>query len=418
MEHRTKTSSRFRPAPRSYMGKALHKCSERRPPRRDAETWAAAFMTAIDDPAVPAALVHRIAATDIRLRERIPAHAAHIVRSSAAAAGVGVAEWVRMATRGGGLLTVSADKIAELRKELEALTGDAGWGRVVKTRPELLSFAPGKLSRYMKEQPKAVGVTAALWRTWVIRWPALLAHAPATLTTRIDAQRDVLQLSAPAYHKLLGREPLLLTVSAERFAVLLATLGASWGVPPDVLRQLVVKSPKLLRSGSPQRMDDNVTMLAKGLGVERSDVIRAVLSFPALAYQAPARIVADAHRVADAIGVARAEFIDAVLRVPSLMVRRRQMWRGKLRLIRRIARALGEELRAVDVLRRFPTAMTYGTGRLMQRYVIAKLGFWSYNWQNLLTLSDRRARARLEAHFAAHPEHTAIRAGLQKRGLL
>jgi hypothetical protein len=60
-----------------------------------------------------------------------------------------------------------------------------------------------------------------------------------------------------------------------------------------------------------------------------------------------------------------------------------------------IAAALGHDVTAADVLRMFPTALTYGEDRLLSRYVIARLGFWTWTWTRLLALPAARTTAAL-----------------------
>jgi hypothetical protein len=62
--------------------------------------------------------------------------------------------------------------------------------------------------------------------------------------------------------------------------------------------------------------------------------------------------------------------------------------------------------------------MTYGKDRLLQCYVIARLGVWNWNWSTLLTYSDAKARKILGEYFKQHREHAGLRRSLQRRGLL
>jgi hypothetical protein len=56
--------------------------------------------------------------------------------------------------------------------------------------------------------------------------------------------------------------------------------------------------------------------------------------------------------------------------------------------------------------------------RLLQRYVIARLGLWTWNWSTPLTFKDEKARQLLKGYFAAHPEQEDLRAALGHRELL
>ena len=63
-----------------------------------------------------------------------------------------------------------------------------------------------------------------------------------------------------------------------------------------------------------------------------------------------------------------------------------------MRLIVRIGRTLGVPLTAKDILEAFPSALTYSRERLLQRYVMARLGLWNWNWTALLTLRNDLAK--------------------------
>ena len=89
-----------------------------------------------------------------------------------------------------------------------------------------------------------------------------------------------------------------------------------------------------------------------------------------------------------------------------------------MRMVQRIGGVLGVELSGADVLEELPTAMTYSLARLLQRYVVAQLGLWPWNWPTLLTCSDQKIRARLRTYFRAHPQRSDLRAALERRKLL
>ncbi len=118
------------------------------------------------------------------------------------------------------------------------------------------------------------------------------------------------------------------------------------------------------------------------------------------------------------LGVNKKVLVAAVLRSPTLLLRKMDGWSRRMRLVIRIARALGTETSSDDVLKMFPAAMTYASGRLLQRYVIARLGLWTWNWMALLSLPDLKARALLNNYFEEHAKRAPLRKALQGRGLL
>ena len=140
--------------------------------------------------------------------------------------------------------------------------------------------------------------------------------------------------------------------------------------------------------------------------------------FTPLAYQNPERLIAVVKDAASSFGIEPESMAIAMLRAPSLMARRQTNTAKRMRLVMRIARVLGADVTAAIVFEKFPTALTYGEDRLLQRYVMARLGLGGANWANLLTVGDRVAREKLADYFAAHSEKFGLKAALEKRGLL
>jgi hypothetical protein len=165
-------------------------------------------------------------------------------------------------------------------------------------------------------------------------------------------------------------------------------------------------------------MNKNLDKLARGLSCEKAGLLRAVKSFPALAYQKPDRLLRALKTGAAALGVSQSTLAEAVLRSPSLLARRTEGWARRMRLVIRIARALGVATSAEKVLKISPAAMTYGWERLLQRYVMARCGLWTWNWSTLLALSDAKARERLRGYFAEQEDHGLLKRDLERRGLL
>jgi hypothetical protein len=191
-----------------------------------------------------------------------------------------------------------------------------------------------------------------------------------------------------------------------------------WGFGNQEARELISKSPKLARSSAVATMDRNLEALARGLGVEKDRIVGAVRRFPPLAYQNPERIVHSLDVGSVALGVRREALVEAVLRAPSLVARRLEGWGVRMRLVRRVSRALKVDVTAEDVLAQLPAAMTYSQSRLLQRYVVARLGLWTWNWSALLTAKDERVQELLTAYFARHPERSALQVALVRRNLL
>ena len=214
------------------------------------------------------------------------------------------------------------------------------------------------------------------------------------------------------------REPRLIASDPENVASSLALLVTCWSIDTAAAAVFVVKEPKVAVSGRIRTMDANITKLAQKLGADKNSVVGAVLKFAPLAYQKPERLLAAVETGAAALGVPRETLVQAFLRSPALWIRRQEGWPLLLRFVLRIARALGAPLTAEQVLSKLPTALIYSRRRLLQRYVMARLGLWTWNWTALLTLSDARARSILEAYFCKHAEAGRCRDALARRGML
>jgi hypothetical protein len=397
--------------------------ADRPPPKRSPERWAREFVKALKlqtGVSLRLADVTRVAARNKRLRERIPASVVRIVEGSAKAAGLSVGEWVRLAGRHLVDLSRQAKDVRRGLDELkEALgIGDAEARRLVKMQPMLLCYAQGGIARRMAVLRKATGLGAGESRRCAKRSPDVLTIKPATLGAHVRDQRRVLNLSLSDYAKVLMREPRLLmrgTGTIERF---LGGMVKEWGIPRKEALALFIKAPKLGISGLAGTMNNNLGVLARGLGCEKAELVKAVKSFPMLAYQKPERLLRAIQAGSAAVGVNKKVLAKAVLRSPSLLARRMEGWSPRMRLVKRIARALGVEATAEYVLTVFPAAMTYGWERLLQRYAMARLGLATKNWCLMLTLPDAKARERLRGYFSEHPDREGLRRALARRSLV
>ncbi len=191
-----------------------------------------------------------------------------------------------------------------------------------------------------------------------------------------------------------------------------------WGLKRGEARQLVLKAPKILAFGLVETMDSNLQKLADGFACDKAKLVAAAKMFPPLAYQNPERLIEALKHGAVQLGVPRDTLAAALLRSPSLMARRPEGWRLRMRFVIRIARALGTEITAGEVLEKFPQALTYGPDRLLQRYAMARLGIWTMNWTARLTLPDARARILLEEHFRQRGDTSGMRQALARRKVL
>ncbi len=400
--------------------KIKNKGRARRAPIRSPRAWAHEFIALLHEPSgVSSEMIEAIAAKDIRLRERLPSSVIATSCASANAANISITDWLKMAHRCAGLMVIQEKKVRRQIHEIERalIVGPAEARRHIQAQPMLLGYGKGVLQQRMTAMQRTTGLPSGVWHHCVRRQPGLLTRKPAAFVRLVRGHRRVLGLTTAEYCKLVVREPRLLACSPDHIDALIREMIARWGFCRDEARALILRAPKLARGGNMATMDRNVGALARGFGVEKARVVAALRLFPPLAYQKPEHLLRRLEAGAVALGVQQETLFQAVLRSPSLSVRRTEVWGTRMRLIRRIARALAADLSADDVLAKLPSAMTYSRERLMQRYVVARLGLWTWNWTALLTVKDENARRLLDAYFIKHPERLELRAALAKRGL-
>ena len=395
----------------------------RSPPKRTPEVWAREFLAAFEPDirtAVPVALIVRASARDFRLRERAPASMASIAKESAACAGVPVDVWLRMSCLYTGLFQQTKKRVRQRLGELEKLfkISRTEAVRLLRHNPVLVCFAEGGLQKRMSATRRIAGVPVIRWRACVRRCPGILSSTPAAFEKKIKAQQQTLGLTASQYREFILRDPRVLNSSAKAIETLKRGLMRLWGLSPDEIAKLIGRTPGLVRSGPPETLDKNLDALACGLGVSKDQVIHAVKLFTPLAWQKPERLLTVCENAASVLAVSRAVMAKTVLRSPSLLARRTDRLGLRMRWLKRIARACGSALSTEDVLEKFPTGLTYAEGRLLQRYVIARLGLATSNWTLLLTTSNVRAQARLREYLIQHPERSRLQRSLERRGLL
>ena len=165
-------------------------------------------------------------------------------------------------------------------------------------------------------------------------------------------------------------------------------------------------------------MDSNLDKLAAAFAVDKLHLVAAVKRFPPLAYQEPDRLIEAADTLAGILGASRSEVIEAAIRNPSILMRKPGGYARRMRLVLRIAHHFGANETKTGILGFFPAALTYGYDRLLQRYAVARLGLWTWDWSTLLTFSDEKIRERLRDYFTGRPEQKGLRRALERRSLL
>jgi hypothetical protein len=392
------------------------------PPPRGADAWARDAFQALK---LEGNRSLRKGLTDLaelndRLRDRPPASFAKMLQGSAKAVSLPVGDWLRLRLRWPETLPFREKTVRRRLTEVsKAFAVDAAAAmHIVQKEPLLLGYRNGSLVARSESIRRAAGFSPAEWPAFIIACPRTITYSRTQIANNVAGLGRILQLSPARTRELLMREPRLIAKDPEDVASFLNILVKYWSIDTAAAAAFVVKEPKAAVSGRIATMDRNVTKLAHELGVDKNSVVGTVLKFPPLAYQKPERLLAAVESGTAALGVSRQTLVMAFLRSPTLWIRRHEGWPRLLRLVLRIAAALGASLTAEQILSKLPTALIYSRKRLLQRYVMARLGLWTWNWTALLTLSDARARAILEAYFREHAEAGRCRNALAWRGML
>ena len=149
--------------------------------------------------------------------------------------------------------------------------------------------------------------------------------------------------------------------------------------------------------------DRNLTRLQALTGLERDQVVRAALRLPQLFYLRPDKVADKLDRIAKQLKLEPGVVAEAFARMPTLAGREPSTMARRVRIVQRIACALGEPVSAATVLTQYPAAPTYSTERLLLRHLIARLGLWEGRWTSLLAMRDDTVRSRLKERLAMLP---------------
>jgi hypothetical protein len=391
-------------------------------PKRSPQVWACEFARALKTStgvSVPRSDIERLAARDFRLRERRPGSVVALIGKSARAAGFTLPEWISLIERQPALFTRQAASVTrgltEISRVLHMTAAEAR--SLAGKQPMLLCFTAGGIAVRLTALRRAVGLTLAEARRCAARDPRLLTRDPKTFARLVGEQRRALDLSPAAYRKLIMRRPRFLMHSPAAIRKFRDGVSA-WGLEPVQAQKLLREAPELVVAGRAETMQLRFAQLARGLGCDIKQIVAAVQVFPPLAYQDPAKLLNRVASAAASLEMDPKRLAASLLRAPTLLARRTEDWPFRLRLILRILKVLGVEATADDVFATLPAALTYRKDRLLQRYVTARLGLWTWNWPTLLTYPDAKIKQRLDAHFRAHPEQQPLRRALAKRNLV
>ena len=125
------------------------------------------------------------------MRERAPAAVSVLARKTAKALGFDLSDWIRMARRCRGLITVKPQKALRRLRECQKLTG-ADRTTALKRLPSdaaFLCYGDDTLSERVQPLRLIVGVPHQAWKRCIQRFPKILTLTPATFRKKVQAQR-------------------------------------------------------------------------------------------------------------------------------------------------------------------------------------------------------------------------------------
>jgi hypothetical protein len=266
-------------------------------------------------------------------------------------------------------------------------------------------------------------------------YPAILQQETAILRLRLEHLTVLLSGDAEYARRVAGREPRLLLQREKRTAANFLRLGIGlsvgtsalqslvrrWpgvlaqcpqtvigrlyyrlaevlGLEESDLRKAVVAQPKLLGVTS-ARLAANAATLAQGLGADPQQMRRVIRWMPQTLYQCPETVLRRMDEMALLLSVDRGSMRHLALRQPALLLRRPQSVAERGIWIRRLGRVCGETGDLAALIGRLPNALNFSMRTLRMRYILACLRAGRMSYRGVLMLASDRAEAALAAEL-------------------
>jgi hypothetical protein len=156
----------------------------------------------------------------------------------------------------------------------------------------------------------------------------------------------------------------------------------------------------------PATLHANATRCAALLHISREQFNESALKHPPLFSLKPETVCANVARSAELLGVAREQFVAAALCQPPLFSLRPEGLKRKQFYLLKISEALASNNKMSINISGALIALCYGARRLHARFIIAKLGLMSTTLSGLLVLPAREADAIIHRHFTAQMQAT------------
>lgn len=214
------------------------------------------------------------------------------------------------------------------------------------------------------------------------------------------------------------KNPSLLLRKPEGFQIFIDTLQQFLPVTRSQILRAIRRSPQIL-SLLPKPLSEKLTALSSLINAPLPELTHAAINFPPLFYLNSPKILVTLQTAASALNIPLEDFVTTALRMPSLMAREPLAMARKVRLVIRIARALDIDLDPSIALRKCPALPTYAQDRLLIRWLVVKLGLWSWSWDALIPRSDAKIHALLQDYANSLPSngtrHVKLRAIVNRR---
>jgi hypothetical protein len=166
----------------------------------------------------------------------------------------------------------------------------------------------------------------------------------------------------------------------------------------EQIRKIILSRPKIL-SSNPQTILSNIDTLAHNMKSERKIVAQSAYKFSPLFYLDPTTIALRQKNISSQLDIPTEILYAAYLRSPTLFSRTSEPFIKKIRLTQRIARICGENPSFSDIITSTPAVGSYSVDRLLIRYLVAKLGLWTWRWPNLIFLSNDKCKKKFNEYM-------------------
>ena len=287
-------------------------------------------------------------------------------------------------------------RIDELSKKLQV--SRSAFIKSVRNDPAALVLSPDTAQAKLKDIARRLHFTHGQVVTLFRKNSGLLTLTTDTVVDKVNGLAELFCTDTQTVWHMACRRPQILARSLASVKAVIDTMSTTLDQPIKAIQTIIIRHADLLMV-NPRNPGRNITELAKLLDVERDLAVAAAMKCPPIFYLRPVGIADKLDSMADKLDIPRATMTKVFLRMPSLGSRKPATIAQRVRLIARIARALGQQYSHPEILTTSPAAPTYSTERLLLRYLVARLGLWNGKWSSLIQMRDQIVRDKLQAHL-------------------